>query len=416
MKRSKFASLCFLMLVLALNVNAQFTNYDTINSDLPSNYVCGGVAIDTNNNVWVGTDAGVAKFDGTNWTVYTTANGLPVNIIACISVDNSNNIWIGTDGDGVAKFNGSTWTTYTIADGLCDNGVHSIACDADSSIWFGSWGAGVSKLHDTTWTTYTDADGIPNDGGAIASIYYIYVDASNNKWFGTDLGLVKYNNTVFTTFNQTTTPNLKSNSITAVAVDDNNNKWLGVLAKGIAKLNSSDAWVANYDTITGICNDGITDVIIDSDGDLWFGEYTKYGSLIKGGITKFNSISGTGISLRETDGLVNEQVFRIAADKDDALWVATGDGLSKYIDQIGIQENSRNLALDIYPNPAHETLKINGSIQSGVAVISDITGRIIFNQTVSSPVTINIENFVSGIYFIKIAENEKMYFGKFIKE
>jgi ligand-binding sensor domain-containing protein len=418
MKKICFVALCILMIGIGNFAKAQFTNYDTVNSDLPSNYVCGGVAIDTNNNVWVGTDAGVAKFNGTNWTIYTTADGLPVDIIACITVDKyTNDIWIGTDGDGVAKFDGSIWTKYAYADGLCDNGIHYIAVDADSSIWFGSWGAGVSKLHDTTWTTYTDADGFPSDGGAIASVYYICTDALNNKWFGTDLGLVKYNNTIFTTINQTNTPDLKSNCITAVAIDDGNNKWLGVLAKGVAKLNSSDLWVANYDTLNGICNDGITDVKIDSEGNIWFGEYTKYGSLIKGGITKFNGTNGTGISLKETDGLINEQVFRIAVDDNDDIWVATGDGLSKYHDTgIGIKENNNTISLNLYPNPAHEYLNMDVEINSGIAQISDITGRIISVQTVSSPVKINIQNLINGLYFINVTESDKIYNGKFIKE
>ena len=39
---------------------------------------------------------GLAKFDGTNWTVfYTTNSGLPDNYITSLAVDGSN-IWIGT--------------------------------------------------------------------------------------------------------------------------------------------------------------------------------------------------------------------------------------------------------------------------------------------------------------------------------
>ena len=39
------------------------------------------IAIDGSGNKWIGTDdGGLAKFDGTTWTVYTTSNsGLPNN-------------------------------------------------------------------------------------------------------------------------------------------------------------------------------------------------------------------------------------------------------------------------------------------------------------------------------------------------
>jgi len=404
------------MFGMICSVNAQFTNYTTGNSILPSDYVVGGVVIDTSNNVWVGTDAGVAKFDGTNWTVYTTADGLPVDIISCIAVDKTNNnIWIGTEGDGVARYDGVSWTTYTNADGLCDNGIHAIASENTGDIWFGSWGAGLSKLSGSTWTTYTDADGLPSDAGAIASIYYIYIDGMNNKWFGTDLGLVKYNST-FSTYNQTTITQLKSNIITSIAVDAGNNRWLGVSANGIAKLNSSDAWVANYDTTNGICDPGVQDIEIDAEGNIWLGEFTKYGSLIEGGITKFNAATGTGVSFSEPDGLVDDQVFSIAADQNNVLWIATGAGLSKYVDQSGISENIKDLNINIYPNPVQQVLNINGYVRSGSVVLSDVTGRVFLNEVISVPATIDTEKLDSGVYFMKITDGEKVFYGKFIKE
>ena len=40
--------------------------------------------------------SGLAKFDGTNWTVYDTTNsGLPDNAVVSLAIDGSD-IWIGT--------------------------------------------------------------------------------------------------------------------------------------------------------------------------------------------------------------------------------------------------------------------------------------------------------------------------------
>lgn len=411
----KALALGILLLGAFGSVQAQFTNYTMANSDLPSDYVCGGVAIDQDNNVWVGTDAGVAKFDGTNWTVYTTTDGLPSNIISCVAVDLRNNVWIGTDGDGVAKFNGSTWTKYAYADGLCDNGIHYMACDADTSMWFGSWGAGVSRLSGSTWTTFNASNGFPSADGVVASVYYIAVDGTNNKWFGTDLGLVKYNNTNFDTINQINTPDLLSNFITSVTVDENNNKWLGVLSKGVAKLNSSNGWVANYDTTSGICNNGVNDIKIGSDGTLWLGEYTIYGAYVVGGITKFDASAGTGVSYDETDGLVNEQVFRIALDENDDLWIATGGGLSKLHDAIGIKENNAAETISLYPNPAGDFLKSDCSLTSGVARIYDLTGRTLSITSFGSPMVIDVKDLTPGRYFITLTGNDKIYNSTFLK-
>jgi hypothetical protein len=61
--------------------------------------------VDSSGNVWIATQwAGLVKFDGTNWTVYTASNsGLPDNRVRTIAVDDNNDIWIGTNS-GFAVF------------------------------------------------------------------------------------------------------------------------------------------------------------------------------------------------------------------------------------------------------------------------------------------------------------------------
>jgi hypothetical protein len=83
MKKLFVTVICLLLLGSLNDLKAQFiqTHYFTGNSTLQSDYVVGGVAVDTNNNKWFGTDQGVAKFDGATWTAFTIADGLPSNII-----------------------------------------------------------------------------------------------------------------------------------------------------------------------------------------------------------------------------------------------------------------------------------------------------------------------------------------------
>ena len=57
-------------------------------------------------NIWIGTwYGGLARFDGTNWTVYNTSNsGLPDIYAKSIAIDTFGNIWIGTNSRGLAVF------------------------------------------------------------------------------------------------------------------------------------------------------------------------------------------------------------------------------------------------------------------------------------------------------------------------
>jgi len=108
-----------LLLGTACISNAQtITNYTTTDG-LPSNNVlC--LSTDVSNNIWFGTQAGVAKYDGSNWTVYntTTDSAIPQNTItAILAARKDNKIWIGTD-NGAAMYDGAKWTKYTTTDGL----------------------------------------------------------------------------------------------------------------------------------------------------------------------------------------------------------------------------------------------------------------------------------------------------------
>src|SRR5687767_12085019 len=83
-----------------------WTVYNSSNSQLPENSVrC--IAEDLNNVKWIGTDYGLAAFDGATWTIYQTFNsGIPDNSIRSIAIDDFNNKWIGTFNGGLAKYDG----------------------------------------------------------------------------------------------------------------------------------------------------------------------------------------------------------------------------------------------------------------------------------------------------------------------
>jgi len=93
--------------------------------------------------------------------------------------------------------------------------------------WFGT-DNGISKFDDTTWTTYRDTELTKN---AITSIA---IDKQGNKWFGSEGGLRKFNDKVWT--NYTTTDGLANNYVTTIAIDAEGNKWIGTNGGGISEL------------------------------------------------------------------------------------------------------------------------------------------------------------------------------------
>ena len=165
---------------------ASFTYYSSSNG-LINDFV-NTIAIDEQNNKWIGTLNGVSKFDGTTWTNFTTANGLINNFVTKIAVDREDNKWFGTGGYGVSKFNGTNWTSYTTANGLADNYVNDIVEDGQGSYWFAT-GSGSSKFDGLNWTSYNSS----NDELMENLVSDIEIDEENIKWFATGEGVAVYN-------------------------------------------------------------------------------------------------------------------------------------------------------------------------------------------------------------------------------
>ena len=84
------------------------------------------VAVDKNDIKWIGTPNGLAKLDGSNWTVYNIFNSpLPANSINTIEIDKYGSVWAGTYR-GLAKFDGSNWLVYAKENsGLINNIIGS---------------------------------------------------------------------------------------------------------------------------------------------------------------------------------------------------------------------------------------------------------------------------------------------------
>ncbi|HEX2935295.1 MAG TPA: two-component regulator propeller domain-containing protein [Bacteroidales bacterium] len=71
------------------------------------------------------------------WTYFSTDNGLPSNQINCIAEDSLHNIWIGTN-KGLAKYDGSTFTYYSTKTGLPSDNIYSLLCSSNNVLFVGT--------------------------------------------------------------------------------------------------------------------------------------------------------------------------------------------------------------------------------------------------------------------------------------
>jgi len=134
----------------------------------------------------------------------------------------------------------------------------------------------------------------------------------------------------------------------------------------------------------------------------------------EGGVTKYNGSEWTTYSV--ADGLVDQQVKRIAVDNNDNIWVATGNGISKISTVTGIN-NTKEQNIAVYPNPATDKLFINLANNKMITIqISDLLGHVVLNQKISNSTAINVELLQSGVYVLKTKEGNKIHTQKLIVE
>lgn len=188
-----------------LSFDGKEWNRFTKDDGLPSDEIF-DLTIDEQDNLWVGTWEGVAKFDGAIWSVpYQVQNDTVYNNhISSIAFDGENNIWIGHISDGISEYRQSdgTWINHTSSNetGLAGNEIRSILVrpqnvEQPESVWFATADGGISRLENGKWTIYRVEDGLPsNDVSDLA------VDRYNRVWAATSEGVAFFNDESWTIY------------------------------------------------------------------------------------------------------------------------------------------------------------------------------------------------------------------------
>jgi ligand-binding sensor domain-containing protein len=161
------------------------TNHFTfgLNDGIPNSYIQ-TIGQDDDGNIWVGTNKGVAIYDGLDWEIVTTADGIISNNIKAITTDSQGSIWIGTSA-GISFQGFSGWTNLTRANGLASNHVSSILSSSNGGIWVGTSDNGLS-FSDRSWQPVST-------NGQGNHVNVMFSDQNSIIWIGTQNGIFRTN-------------------------------------------------------------------------------------------------------------------------------------------------------------------------------------------------------------------------------
>ncbi len=120
--------LCFIVSFISVGISytqAIPSKNITINDGLPSNSIkC--FFKDSRGYMWIGTDAGLCRYDGKKFKVYNESNGLKYTQVWSIVEDKEHNLWISVYGNGLAKFDGKKFAYFNEKNGLINNKIRKI--------------------------------------------------------------------------------------------------------------------------------------------------------------------------------------------------------------------------------------------------------------------------------------------------
>jgi PAS domain S-box-containing protein len=345
----KVAIFTLLLLSIAIYVHAQVRDirFRLLDIDNGLSQNSGNCLIQDNTGfIWIGTEAGLNRYDGYNFTVYTydrnDPNSISNSYILSICKDRSGLLWIGT-GKGLTTFDPKTETfTRFLHDpknpgSISNNRILSICEDSYGFIWVGTE-LGLNK-YDKKKNKFTGYYHYPGDKHSLSHniVREVYEDNHKTLWIGTyGGGFNKYDRKKDRFFRYRNDPedtlSISSNKVLTIFQDHEGVLWIGTEGGGLNKFNRENEAFFHYQYNIkdpgSISDDNINVIYESKSGELWIGTND-------GGINLFDRDKNTFFHFKHNSGiptsLINNRIESIAEDRTGGIWFGTrGGGINIY--------------------------------------------------------------------------------------
>ena len=291
---------------------SQYVYHDwQVEDGLPQNSV---FAIEQTDNgyLWLGTQEGLVRFDGTRFTIYTSEElgGLVGNAVSALFKDSKGRLWIGTDTGGLGRLDSDSLVNYNGSEGLPSNGIRSLFEDTRGNIWVGTVGGGIVRYDGKTFRQFTTKEGL---AGPV--VLAIDEDNEGNIWAGTNAGISRIREANIQSFTSAT--GLPGDEVWSIETSESGAVWVGT-NNGLARFHRN-AFVKSS-ALNDRCNGTIADIMRDPAGTLWI-------ATLESGVCR---ITDEGIQVFERPSLTSNHVRRLFTDREGSVWVGTdGGGLNQ---------------------------------------------------------------------------------------
>jgi len=304
-----------------------------------------GILQDDKGFMWFGTQDGLNKYDGYNFTVHRPVPGDPNSLthrfIWSIYQDQEGLFWIGTDGGGLDKFDRDTgqFVNYRhVSDdhhSLSANFVYSIYQDREGALWIGT--AGGLDRYDRDQDRFIRYQHDESDSRSLSnnSVRSIYQDREGVLWIGTDDGLDRYDRDqdqfIRYQHDRNNPDSLSNGSVRSIYQDQLGVLWIGTDGGGLNRFDRSTEDFIHYqndpDDPHSLSDDSVRAIYQDREGALWIGTYG-------GGLDRLDRDRGQFVHYQndrnDSHSLSSDFIGSIYKDRTGTLWIGThGGGINK---------------------------------------------------------------------------------------
>ena len=276
---------------------------------LPGNQVW-AIAQGLDGYIWLGTNAGLVRFDGVHFDVRVGEPNLPVSTVRVLCVSRDGSLWIGFGAGGISRLRDGVVTNYGFRDGIPTGTITGLVEDRDGTIWAAS-NAGASRFSNGHWRLLDGRSGLSN-----ASVQALFVDRRGTLWAGTSSGIFRRTAgvDVFEWFSS-------ARLVSAFSEDSSGALWITDLKYGFHSLDGRHvvAQAAHRQQAAG------SRLHHDAVGNLWVGTLGQGLLRVTQGPDRTIVVDRLGVK----DGLSNEIVWSVTTDREGSVWVGTQHGLNQ---------------------------------------------------------------------------------------
>lgn len=311
-----------------------------VEDGLPQSQVT-ALAQDSTGFMWLGTQEGLARYDGHKIKSYKhdpeDPKSLSGSFITALHVDREGRLWIGTGENGLNRYDSASDSFVHYRHDPEDSrsigfdGITAIYSDRAGTIWVGLANGGVNSLDPATLTITREPITTNIDAIQLGPVTSIIEDKSGSLWIGMNGGgLVKYDrgaaNLVHYRHRSGVKNTLSSNEITALHEDDDGYLWIGTANSGLNRLAPDRKNFRRYrrgQRRSTISDGGVTAILEDRDGRLWITTKNQ-----RTGLNRLDRKAGTFVRYK------SDPLLTIFQDRGGVIWLGTLGFGALYFDEL----------------------------------------------------------------------------------